>query len=106
MSYCQKCGRNLKDLESDDEVCPKCGEKIPKGGCFIATACYGKDSEEVEIFRCWRDDILMKNKYGRRFVNIYYKISPKIANLISDNMTLKKMVRLTLNPIKETKRRY
>lgn len=70
------------------------------GGCFIATACYGADSNEVQIFRNWRDTSLLRNKFGRSFVKTYYKISPPIASFIADKPLLKKAVRMGLWPIK------
>lgn len=70
------------------------------GGCFIATACYGLESEEVKIFRKWRDNTLMKTSLGRGFVKTYYTISPPIANFISNKPLLKNIVRAGLFPIK------
>jgi len=69
------------------------------GDCFIATACYGIESEEVKILRQWRDDTLLKNQLGKQFVNVYYTISPPIVNFISDKPFLKRVVKLGLSPI-------
>jgi len=74
--------------------------KIKTSGCFIATACYGIDSNEVQIFRDWRDKKLLTNSFGRVFVKTYYKLSPPIANFIRDKPTLKSAVRCGLYPIK------
>jgi hypothetical protein len=71
------------------------------GGCFIATACYGRGSDEVKIFRNFRDRTLMKNSFGRSFVKAYYATSPPIAHFISDKPFLKKIVRASLWPLKE-----
>ena len=105
MVYCKECGRKLDDLDDDDSYCPGCGEKIPKSGCFIATACYGSNSEEVQIFRNWRDKTLMESNLGRGFIEVYYKLSPSIANFIQEKPLLKKVIRACLFPIKEIVKR-
>ena len=59
------------------------------GWCFIATAACGSEhANEVIILSQFRD-ILTKNDLGRRFVKRYYKISPPIASIISNNKMLR-----------------
>ena len=51
--------------------------KIPKNGCYIATAIYGSyDCPQVWTLRRFRDYTLAKTWYGRAFIRIYYTISP------------------------------
>lgn len=51
-----------------------------KGGCYIATACYGSESHpDVLLLRRFRDDRLMRSAPGRWFVRLYYVLSPSIA---------------------------
>ena len=71
------------------------------GFCFIATATYGSPlAPEVFIFRRFRDEVLLKSKGGRAFVEIYYFTSPPFALLISKIDFLKKLVRsLMLSPL-------
>ncbi|MDL1957729.1 MAG: PKD domain-containing protein, partial [Candidatus Desulfofervidus auxilii] len=70
------------------------------GNCFIATAAFGTPmAKEVEILRKFRDKYLLTNPYGRKFVELYYKYSPSIANYIRDKETLKAIVRLSLKPL-------
>jgi hypothetical protein len=70
------------------------------GGCFIATACYGSVSKpEVVIMTKFRDEILLKHSYGRCFVRFYYRISPSIAKLISNNDQSRMTVRILLSPV-------
>ncbi|MDO8516703.1 MAG: CFI-box-CTERM domain-containing protein [Nanoarchaeota archaeon] len=97
MTHCQKCGTQY---DNEDVYCRKCGDKLPSG-CFIATACYGIESEEVNIFRHYGDNTLLKYKIGRKFVNFYYNTSPPIADFISNKPLIKKCVRVGLYPIKE-----
>jgi hypothetical protein len=68
--------------------------------CFIATAAFGsKFSWPVEILRHFRDQYLLSNAAGTAFVKFYYQNSPPIAAVISNNPTLKTMVRVLLAPL-------
>lgn len=62
--------------------------------CFIATAAYGTPmAEEVDILRQFRDELLLNNPVGRAFVSVYYKLSPPIAEFISEHQVLRTVVR-------------
>ncbi|MCK4731711.1 MAG: hypothetical protein KAT65_04555 [Methanophagales archaeon] len=62
--------------------------------CFIATAAYGSPlHEDIDVLRAFRDDYLMPNPAGRAFVEIYYAVSPPLANAIKDNAGLRTAVR-------------
>jgi PKD repeat protein len=70
------------------------------GGCFIATAAYGSYlNPHVNVLRNFRDNYLLTNFIGKIFVNMYYFISPPIANIIKDNEFLKTSARFVLTPI-------
>lgn len=63
-------------------------------GCFIATAAYGTDTaEEIDILREFRDEILLSNSLGAKFVSFYYRTSPPIAEFISQRNVLRTIVR-------------
>jgi uncharacterized repeat protein (TIGR02543 family) len=69
------------------------------GWCFIATAAYGSPmAEEIEILRQFRDEYLLTNPLGRALVDLYYRISPPIADLITEHPSLKPIVRAGLLP--------
>jgi hypothetical protein len=74
------------------------GEDLPGGcGCFIATAAYGTDTaQEIDILREFRDEVLLSNGLGARLASLYYKTSPPIADLISQNEFLRTAVRVGL----------
>ena len=58
-------------------------ELIEKSGCFIATAATGSyEHPMVEDLRVFRDQILLPSRIGSRFVNLYYKNSPRVADYI------------------------
>ena len=69
------------------------------GGCFIATAAYGTPmAEEIKILREFRDVYLLTNPAGQAFVDFYYKVSPPIAEFITEHPSLQPMVRAGLVP--------
>ena len=70
------------------------------GGCFIATAAYGSlMAPHVRILCEFRDRILLPNRFGKSFVDFYYKHSPSAANFIAGHGALRAMVRVTLVPV-------
>lgn len=50
--------------------------RIKLGKCFIAHAVFTEDEPEIEILRKFRDDVLARFFLGRKFISLYYKLSP------------------------------
>ncbi|MBI2399591.1 MAG: PKD domain-containing protein [Deltaproteobacteria bacterium] len=70
------------------------------GGCFIATAAFGSYLEpEVMVLRSFRDNVLLTNPIGASFVDLYYRVSPPVADFIARHETLKVATRYSLTPI-------
>lgn len=70
------------------------------GFCFIATAAYGSHLEpEVKTFRHFRDTYLAHNRVGQWVIKTYYQNSPRLAQIISGNETLKSVARFVLTPL-------
>jgi alpha-tubulin suppressor-like RCC1 family protein len=90
-------------LQSDGTVVAACiwlTTIAPGSGCFIATAAYGSPmAGEIETLRRFRDEYLLTNPLGQGLVNIYYRVSPPIAEFITEHPGLKSMVRVGLAPV-------
>jgi len=70
------------------------------GPCFIATAAYGTPmAEEIDILRQFRDQYLLTNAVGTAFVDLYYNISPPLANWIAHHPLFAFLTRCLLTPI-------
>lgn len=76
------------------------GRSKKSEGCFIVTVCYGVESNEVKVFRGWRDNYLEKRKFGKYIINLYYYMGPHAAEFISDKPLIKQSVKLVLHQIK------
>jgi hypothetical protein len=54
--------------------------------------------EEIHILREFRDEYLLTNPLGQALVDFYYRVSPPIAQFITEHPSLKPMVRTGLAP--------
>jgi acyl-CoA thioesterase I len=69
-------------------------------GCFIATAAYGSAFEpHVATLRAFRDERMSGNAIGEHMIAYYYKVSPPIAERVSESETLRVAVRALLYPV-------
>jgi hypothetical protein len=70
------------------------------GGCFIATAAFGSALEpRVVTLREFRDVYLLPSHSGRAFVELYYALSPPMADVIAADEGLRGGVRAVLAPV-------
>ncbi len=70
---------------------------VAKGGCFVATACYGDyDHPAVMELRHFRDECLETSTAGRAFVRWYYQWSPAFANFVAKSGILKALTRILI----------
>ena len=95
---CRSC-----QSEYNYAVCPDCQAKVfptapfVKGdsgegntkGCFIASACLGGNSQIVNQLYIFRDELLEKNRMGKKFIKYYYMYSPSLASCILKSALLK-----------------
>lgn len=72
-------------------------------GCYIATACCGKNSREYLELTYFRDNCLIKYDYGKKIVRIYYKYGGILITLLGDiwiaRLVSKLIVKLIAVPI-------
>ncbi len=69
------------------------------GGCFIVTAASGTPvAEEIQVLREFRDEYLLNSPVGEALVEFYYKVSPPLAEFITEHPSLKPIVRAGLLP--------
>jgi hypothetical protein len=67
--------------------------------CCTATAAYGTPmAQEIGILRQFRDEYLLTNPLGKTLADLYYGVSPPIAEFITEHPSLKPIVRAGLAP--------
>jgi hypothetical protein len=67
--------------------------------CCTATAAYGTPmAREIGVLRQFRDEYLLTNALGKTLAGLYYRISPPIAEFITEHPDLKPVVRAGLAP--------
>lgn len=82
-----------------ENVVDEIWEEVKKAPCFIATAAFGSPMHPYVItLQDFRDRYLMPNRAGRKLVNLYYKYSPYIAELITNHKSLRTVIRIWLMP--------
>jgi hypothetical protein len=86
-------------MNGDYSITANFEEEPPGGGCFIATAAYGTPmAEEIQILREFRDEYLLANPVGKALIDLYYRVSPPMADFITEHPSLKPIVRAGLVP--------
>ena len=74
------------------------------GGCLIATAAYGTEmAPQVQYLREIRDNTLLSTSAGSSFMgafnDLYYMVSPQIADLERQNPAFRELVRIAITPM-------
>ena len=96
---------NLDEMEDNDmEIESDTQEKIPGGGCLIATAAYGSElAPQVQQLREIRDSKLLQTESGSAFMNsfnhFYYSFSPVIADYEREHQIFKELVKMSITPL-------
>jgi len=74
------------------------GPSATLSGCYIATCVYGSyDCPEVWTLRRYRDGKLSASWFGKRFIQIYYSISPKVVELFGNKKWFNSLCKPILN---------
>ena len=67
--------------------------------CFIATAAYGSPAGRfIDLLRAFRDQYLLTNPIGQKWIDLYYRYSPHMAGFVADRPAMRQGVRLILFP--------
>lgn len=65
--------------------------------CFIATAALDSPlAPEVKTLQTFRDNVLRKYHFGRRFIALYESVSPPFAHIIAQNNVLRYLTRVLI----------
>lgn len=71
-------------------------------GCYIATMVYGDyDHPKVMVLRDFRDNYLAKRHWGKLFIKIYYKYSPKLVKMLTGHMKINHIIKNMLDKFVE-----
>ena len=91
---------NSADIGAYESVAGVTADGGSNSRCFIATAAYGSPMEpQVRYLRAFRDQYLLTNEPGRKFVELYYTVSPPVADFIREHASLREIVRTGLEPL-------
>jgi len=87
--------RRLAEAERDGSVHGGAGTQTQ--GCFVVTAaCGSPGASEVLVLRRYRDEVLMKSRYGRNMIAAYYRTAPFIATALEHSRPLRSACRVLL----------
>jgi hypothetical protein len=89
------------DYNFDLTIAALPGESLFPFECFIATAAYGTPTaEQIDVLQEFRDVVLLKSTVGSKFVALYYRLSPPVADFIARSNLLRTLVReLLVDPV-------
>ncbi len=65
----------------------------------LALQIYGEDSEETELLRNFRDNVLSKTPTGQEIIRLYYEWSPVIVRVLAEDGAFKEDVKETIDRI-------
>ena len=78
----------------------KLARMLTGGKCFVASACYRDvDHADVATLRRFRDEVLIRSRPGRCFIELYAVIGPILANAIDARPWLRPICRTAVSSI-------
>jgi hypothetical protein len=92
------------DQECCGSVCCNEGYECDDDGMSCVAECssfliYGEHSEEVELLRDFRDNVLSKSPVGQEIIRLYYQWNPAIVKAMEEDEEFKKDVREMIDEI-------
>ncbi|RLA64795.1 MAG: hypothetical protein DRQ88_10235 [Epsilonproteobacteria bacterium] len=94
VAFVNKWGFATKISETRNQTPEKIEAFLEEKACYLVSAGFKKEHYVLDYFRDFRDQILLKNEWGKRFVTFYYNTAPKYAQIIWHNDFLSQMVRV------------
>ncbi len=96
--------KGLEQSVKSEEIETSASTNGEGGGCLIATAAFGSEmSEQVQILREMRDNIVLNTDTGKSFMagfnQIYYSFSPTVSDWERQNPVFKEVVKISLLPM-------
>ena len=76
----------------DDNPPPPSTITTTNSECFLIHT-YGNNSEETELLRYIRDNVLKKTPEGRELINLHYRWSPVIVKAMENDEEFKQAVK-------------
>lgn len=103
--YSKKLQRKRnKNSALNSMLTPK--KKRKKKGCYVATCVYGTyDCPELWVLRRYRDDVLEQSWFGRRFISMYYAVSPTAVKLFGGRRVITSLWREIIDSFVEKLRK-
>ena len=94
----QNYNQNPPQTSSNSSSSSSAPQNSSNGGCYIATLVYGDyDHPKVKVLRHFRDNVLLKNNFGKKFVKFYYKYSPGWVQHLKSKKRINRCIRSILN---------
>jgi hypothetical protein len=77
------------------EICSSSGQCVLYTGPWdcLLNSIYGEGSEEVELLRAFRDEVLSQSPVGQEIIELYYMWSPTIAKVMEEDEEFKENVK-------------
>jgi len=72
---------------------------ILQGPSCVAERIYGNFSEETELLRNFRDNVLNKTHKGQEIIKLYYKLSPAVVKAMEGDKAFKEEIKAIIDTI-------
>jgi hypothetical protein len=81
--------------EALDRLAAQAGDRR----CFVATALWGAADPRTEALRAWRDRWLLKRRWGAAAVELYCRMSPSLAGVVTSAPKLQAVLDVVLSAV-------
>lgn len=73
--------------------------------CFVATWLFGQSAWQTMVLRCYRDEVLLHARLGRRLVAAYYRFAPRFCRVLARATWLRPLARAVVGTLARLARR-